>query len=146
MRWLAVIDTLLPGSGLIIAGRIWPGTVLLAPAIVILSMLLVCFLVGGAFADWATLRLIPAYTLLSIVTIVLRWRYERRSRLDPLQVKQLARSTAQAWLQGRDEAAATAAQALVRAAPELPNAWRLKAMVTGDARATRRAEAIEARQ
>lgn len=145
MRWLAITDTLVPGSGLIIEGRTWPGALLLAPAIVALSLLLVCLVLGGAFASWAVLRVLPAYTILSIVTLFLRWRYDRRSRLDPAQVKQLARQTAQAWLRGQDAEAATAAQALVRAAPELPNAWRLNAMVTGDERGNRRAEAIERR-
>jgi hypothetical protein len=146
VRWLAITDTLLPGSGLIIEGRTWPGAALLAPAIVALSLLLICLLLGGAFAAWATLRVLPAYALLSITTLCLRWRYERRARLDPTQVKLLARTAAQAWLRGQDDVAASTAKALVQAAPELPNAWRLNALVTGDPRATRRAEAIERRQ
>lgn len=146
MRWLAITDTLLPGSGLIIEGRTWPGALLLAPAIIVLSLLLVSLLLGGVFAAWALAHALPVYAILSIVTLVLRWRYARRARLDPAQVKLLARTTAKAWLHGQDAAAATAAQALVRAAPELPNAWRLKALVTGDQRAERRAEAIEKRQ
>ena len=145
MRWLTLIDALVPGSGLIIEGRIWPGALLLAPAIAALSLLLVSLLLGGAFADWAGLRVLPVYAVLAGLACLLRWRYAQRARLDPVQVKKLARITAQAWLRGQDEAAASAAQALVRAAPELPNAWRLKALVTGDERATRRAVAIERR-
>lgn len=145
MRWLTITDTLLPGSGLIIEGRTWPGALLLAPAIVILSLLLVCLLLGGAFAAWAIWKLIPCYAVLAVITLCLNKHYRRLAQLDPLQVKTLARATAQAWLRGEKEAAAHAAQSLVRAAPELPNAWRLKALVTGDEQATHRAEAIERR-
>jgi hypothetical protein len=144
MRPATVADTLLPGSGLVVDGRLAPGAALLVPAVLLLCALLLS-LTFGAFAAWVVPRALPAYVLLSVIALALRWRYTRRERGDPARARVLARAAAKAWLRGESQAADEARQ-LVRACPEMANAWRLLAMVTGDARATARAEAIERRQ
>lgn len=145
MRWLAITDTLLPGSGLIVDGRVLPGAVLLAPAVAVWTALLLCLVIGGAFAEWALPRALPVLVLLAVAALVVRWRFARQARFDPAATRALARAAAKAWLRGQDAEAATGARQLVRTAPDLAGAWRLAALVTGDARAARRADAIDAR-
>jgi hypothetical protein len=141
---VTVADALLPGSGLIVDGRLAWGAPLLAPAILLLSALLLSLTLGGAFAAWTAPRAIPVYLLLSIGALVIRHRLAVRERVDPEQTRQLARAAEQAWLRNEPDAA-DKARAVTRAAPELPQAWRLLALVAGDAKAARRADAIERR-
>lgn len=145
MGRLSIVDTLVPGAGLTIDGRFWPGAALLAPAVVVLSALVLAILVGGGVAEWVLPRALPVYALLAAIALLLRWRYARLARIDPVRAKELARTAAKAWLRGQDAEAAAAARELTAAAPEVANAWRLRAMVSGDARAERRAAAIDAR-
>lgn len=145
MKPTAVADGLLPGSGLIVDGRTAWGAPLLAPAILILSALAIALALGGAFAAWTLPRALPAYAALALAALLIRRRLAARERVDPEAAKRLARAAQRAWLLGEPDAAARA-RALTAAAPELPQAWRLLALVSGDAAAARRAEAIERRQ
>ncbi len=144
MNSSAIADALLPGSGLVVDGRPAAGITLLVPAVLILAALLVAVLIGGFAAAWVAPRAIPAYLVLIGIAALLRWQISRRERIDPQEARRLARETSRAWL--RDEPAATTlAGELVRAAPEMAQAWRLHAQVTGDARSLRRAASIEGR-
>jgi len=140
---VALADLLLPGSGLIVDGRWAWGAPLLAPAILLISAMLLALILGGFAGAWILPRALPVYLALSLLALGFRWRIERRARLDPEAVRQLARQASRAWLRGEPAAAAHAA-ALVRAAPELAQAWRLHALVTGESRSLKRAVVIEA--
>ncbi len=144
MKPAAVADALLPGSGLLVDGRPTWGLALLIPAILCLSALLFALILGGFAGFWVLPRALPLYLLLAVTALAIRWRFARLARLDPAQTRLLARAASRAWLRGEPEAAAQA-QALTRAAPELAQAWRLRALITGEAQALRRAEAIESR-
>ncbi len=144
MKPVAIADALLPGSGLIIDSRSAWGLPLLVPAILLLSALLLALTIGGFASAWVVPRALPSYAALSVAALLFRWRFDRRGRLDPIAARQLARAASQAWLRS-EPAAADHALALTRAAPELAPAWRLHALITGDQRSVRRAEAIERR-
>jgi hypothetical protein len=144
MRRWSPADLALPGSGLFLDGRIGVALGLLLPAILILAALLAASALGGFAAGWALPRLVPIYLLLAIGACGLRLVLARREQVDPARVRELARAAARAWLRREPDAAARA-RAVTAAAPELAQAWRLVALVAGDARAARRAEAIERR-
>lgn len=145
MKPTAIADGLLPGSGLIVDGRTAWGAALLAPAILLLSALAISVLLGGAFSAWTVPRALPLYAGLAVAALVVRHRLSLRERIDPARIRELARAAQQAWLRSEADAA-DKARAVVRSAPEMPQAWRLLALITGDAKAARRAEAIERRQ
>jgi len=139
----AIADALLPGSGLVIDGRPAWGAPLLVPAVLILAALALALLLGGFAGTWILPRALPLYVLLALSALGCRWHLERRARIDPEAVRLHARAASQAWLRG--DPADAHALALVRAAPEQAQAWRLHALVTGDARSLKRAESIERR-
>lgn len=143
MKPAAIADALLPGSGLVLDGRPAWGVPLLIPAVLTLSALSLAMLLGGFAGTWILPRALPLYALLSFAALTCRWQFARRARIDPDMVRRHARAASQAWLRG--EPTAEHAQALVRAAPEQAQAWRLHALVTGEARSLRRAEAIDQR-
>ncbi len=144
MKPAAVADALLPGSGLLVDGRPAWGLALLVPAVLCLSALLLALIISGFAAAWVLPRALPLYVLLALTALAVRWRFAQLARLDPAATQRLARAASRAWLRDEPEAA-TIAQALTRAAPELAQAWRLRALVTGEAKALKRAEAIERR-
>lgn len=146
MQRLVLADACLPGSGLIVDGRYGVGAALLVPAIVVLSGMALAVVVGGALAEIVWPRALPIYILLGSIALLMRWRYARLARIDPVRARELARAAAKAWLRGKDTEALASAKQLVRAAPELPNAWRMLALVSNDAVAERRANEIEARK
>jgi len=139
-----IADAVLPGAGLVVDGHPARGLPLLVPAVVVLSAIIFALVFGGFAGSWILPRALPLYLVLAIAAVACRWRFERRARLDPAETHRLARAASQAWLRG-DANAAQQAQALVRAAPELAQAWRLHAVVTGDRRSVQRAENIERR-
>lgn len=144
MKPTTLADALLPGSGLAVDGRLGWGTALLAPSIAILSALAISLLLGGAFAAWTLPRALPAYAVLIIAAIAVRRWLAARERVDPEAARRLAREAQRAWLRGEPDAA-DRARALTRLAPELPQAWRLLAVIAADPAAARRAVAIEQR-
>lgn len=144
MRRWSPADLALPGSGLFLDGRLVPGLGLLLPAILILAALLAATALGGFAAGWALPRLGPVYLVLAGAACAVRLVLARREQVDPARVRELARSAARAWLRREPDAAARA-RAVVAAAPGLAQAWRLVALVAGDASAARRADAIDRR-
>lgn len=144
MKRFAAADLLLPGAGLVVDGRLAWGVPLLVPAVLLLSALLLGLVVGGFAAAWIMPRALPPYLLLAVLAALVRWRLAARERIDPETVKRAARAAARAWLRGEADAVQHA-RAVVRAAPEMAQAWRLLALINGDARAARRAEAIDRR-
>jgi hypothetical protein len=140
---VAIADALLPGSGLVIDGRPAWGVPLLVPAVLILAALTLALLLGGFAGAWIMPRVLPLYAVLALAALGCRWHLARRARIDPEAVRRHARAASQAWLRG--EPAAAHARALVEAAPEQAQAWRLHALVTGEPRGLKRAEAIERR-
>jgi hypothetical protein len=144
MRRFAPLDLALPGAGLLLDGRLAWALPILVPAILILAALAGGLLLGGFAADWTLTRLLPAYLLCAALAALVRLRLAARETIDPEAAKRLARDAAQAWLRDAPDATGKAI-ALTDAAPELAQAWRLRALVSGDARAARRAEAIERR-
>lgn len=144
MKPAAVADGLLPGSGLVLDGRLGWGVPLLVPAVLIISSLLLALLVAGFLASRLALYGLPAYAVLSAAALLIRHRLALRERVDPEATRRLARAAEQAWLQGAPDAAEKA-RAVTRAAPEMAQAWRLLALVAGDAAAARRADAIDRR-
>lgn len=145
MRAATVLDAAIPGSGLLLDGRLAAALPVLVPAVLVLALLTVALALGGAIGAWVWPRAVPAHLVLAAAALLLRWHFARRARIDPARARELARAAARAWLRGEDAAAAQAARELVRAAPEVPNAWRMLALVAGDPRAERRAQAIEGR-
>ncbi len=144
MRRFAPLDLALPGAGLLLDGRLAWALPILIPAVFVLAGLAGGLLLGGFAADWVLPRLLPTYLVLAGLASLLRLRLAGREAIDPATTNRLAREASQAWLRGAPDAAAKAV-ALTDAAPELAQAWRLRALVSGDARAARRAEAIERR-
>ena len=148
---ILVLDTVLPGSGLILAGYIGWGIALLAPTSVEIALGLLTLMV------WP--NPLPVLLILGGVHLLLagiahgkHWWQDRRSRLDPTRVRDLHRRSCAAYLNGKSAEALALAQDLVRAAPEESGAWRFLAMVAGDhgdsrlaVRASKRAQAIEDR-
>ncbi len=143
MKPVAIADALLPGSGLVIDGRPAWGVPLLIPAVLILSTLCLALLLGGFAGTWILPRALPLYALLALAALACRWHLGRRAQIDPEVVRRHARAASQAWLRG--EPTAGHALALIRAAPEQAQAWRLHALVTGEPRSLKRAESIEQR-
>jgi len=139
-----VADAALPGAGLVLDGRLAWGLPLLFPAVIILAAALPALIIGGFAASLVLPKALPLYAVLAATALALRWHLARRARLDPEATRKLARAASQAWLRG-EPAATTQAQALVRAAPEMAQAWRLHALITGETRSLQRAEAIERR-
>jgi len=140
----AVADALLPGAGLIVDGRPAAGIPLLVPTVFLLAVLLLAAAIGGFAAAWVLPRALPAYVLLAVIAALVRWRIACRQRIDPQVARQLARDASQAWLRG-DPAATAIATKLTGAAPEMAQAWRLHALVSGDVRSAKRATTIEQR-
>ena len=154
-RWrLAVLNVLLPGAGLLIAGHLGAGLALLVPSVVVLALVVG---VLGLFATAAAalpllLGLLGGELLLAATAGGLWWWYDRRGRYDPLVVRSLHRQAAAAYLRNERPAAMAKALALTRAAPEEAGTWRFLALVAADAgdqplaaRAERRAQAIDDR-
>jgi hypothetical protein len=154
---LAILNAVLPGSGLVIEGRYAWGLTLLLPAIPLVAVVIAAMTVlGGAFADDVRAAALGAYACLGAGAILVGAIYARRARIDPVQVRAIHRAACAAWLTARSPAelakAIHSARAVVTAAPEEAGAWRFLARVATDAgekrlahKADTRADAIEAR-
>ena len=142
---LPVLNAALPGSGLLIAGHLVAGVVLLIPTIVVLALVIA---VIGLFSWGAALPFLLGlslgYALCAAGATLWWWRCARRLRFDPAAVRLAHRSACAAFLQGRSTEALAGAQQLTGMAPEEAGTWRFLALVAGDAgdqRTARRAEA-----
>ena len=150
---LALLNLALPGAGLLIAGHLVPGLVLLVPTVILLALIIGTLALFTSAAAWPmvmTLALI--YGLLALSAGGWWWRQARRLRIDPQAVRALQRTAVIAYLQRRDGEALSAAQRLVTLAPEESGAWHFLALVATAAkhpavarRATARGRSIDDR-
>ncbi len=149
---LVLLNLLVPGAGLLVAGRVAIGAALLLPAILVAAVAgLAAGVLARPLAVPVLLGCLSAWLVLAAVAGGIWWWWARRCAIDPVHVRALHREAAGAWLRG-DGSALAAARRLADAAPEEPGAWRLLALIArdqGDVRtgraAERRAAAIEAR-
>jgi hypothetical protein len=152
VRALPVINLLLPGTGLIVGGRLPMGVPLLVLAVIVLSLALGIL---GLFSWSAALPLVGvlliAYAGLALIAGGLDWWCRRRSRIDPVRVRALHREACVAFLTGAADALPRA-RALIAAAPEESGAWRFLALVARErgeaavaAKAESRADALDQR-
>ena len=143
---LPVLNAALPGAGLLIAGHLVAGLMLLTPTVVVLALVIA---VIGLFTWEAAvpfvLGLTLCYALLAAGAVLWWWRCARRLRFDPAAVRLLHRSACAAWLQGRSAEALAGAHRLTGLAPEEAGTWRFLALVAGDAGDQRTARKAEAR-
>lgn len=156
-RWSSLLNVVLPGSGLLIGGRIGWGLTLLLPTILLIAVDAAGFaLLAGPFGQRVLLISGSLHVVLAMVAVGLDWYFLRRSRIDPQRVRALHREACRCWLQARTPEALAqalfAARTVVEAAPEESGAWRFLARVAGDAgdsalarRAESRADAIDLR-
>jgi membrane protein implicated in regulation of membrane protease activity len=142
---LPALNLVLPGAGLLIAGHLWSGLLLLIPSILV---------VGLALAAWGLASFAVALPLLGFCAGIqvalgavasLRWWWlARRRHFDPTHIRALHREATIAYLQGRAAEAQATAKRLAAAAPEEAGAWRFLALVAaeaGDSTTARRADA-----
>ncbi len=156
-RLLFVLNGILPGSGLLIGGRLGWGLALLLPTIPLIAVEVAGFaLLAGPFAQRVLEIAWAIHAGLALLAIGLDVFFTRRAHIDPQRVRELHREACRRWLQARTPEslalALTAARAVVAAAPEESGAWRFLARVAGDAgdsllarRAESRADAIDLR-
>lgn len=130
MTALFTLNLLLPGSGLLVRGRLLPGLILLAPVPLLAALLLGAGIVAAPpVAAPIRLAVCSAWALLALLAALVWWWTARRTRFDPAAVRAAHRQACAAWLQGRPEQALTGAQELVRLAPEEAGAWGFLALV-----------------
>ena len=150
---LSALNLALPGAGLLIAGRLAVGLLLLVPVIILLALILGTLAVFTRGAAWPIVgTFATCYAVLAALAGGLWWWFAQRERFDPAAVRALHRESATAYLQGKRDVALTKAKALVIAAPEESGAWRFLALVAADAgdhptarRAEQRAQTIDER-
>jgi len=150
---LAIVNLVLPGAGLLIAGHLLPGLLLLVPTVILIALILGVLAVFVSSAAWPIAGLFSViYLALALIAGGWWWWQSRRGQIDPAQVRALHRTAAIAYLQGRDADAVTTARALVVIAPEESGAWHFLALVATAAndpalarRATAKGRAIDDR-
>ena len=124
------MNALLPGSGLVLQGRLLAGLLLLLPAVALLGlMVLAAGLADEAYWRQLLLQIGGSYVLLSGIAAGLLWWSCRRPAVDTEQARALVDASAHAYLNDRHSEAIAQAQALCRQAPHLPGAWQLLALV-----------------
>ena len=149
---LVLLNLLVPGAGLVVAGRLTIGVVLLLPTVLVVAVAgLAAGILVRPLAVPVLFGCLAAWSILAVISGLVWWWWARRCRIDPVRVRLLHREAAGAWLRGEATALA-AARRLAAAAPEEPGAWRLLALIARDQgepatvrAAERRAAAIEAR-
>ena len=124
------MNLVLPGAGLLIAGHLLPGLLLLVPTVVLIALIVGALALFVASAAWSIVGFLSAiYVFLSLIAGTWWLWQSRRGRIDPAKVRALHRTAAIAYLQGRDTDAVTSARELVAAAPEESGAWHFLALV-----------------
>jgi hypothetical protein len=145
-------NVLLPGSGLVLRGRLVAGLPILVAAMALVVLALAAALAPApGFDGGFAVRAVIGYVLLGAIAGGTLWHWEQGARLDPAAVRELHRKLATAYLRGELPEARRQADLLVVAAGREPGAWSLLAMVAaamGDAavaaRATKRAQVLAA--
>ena len=152
-RRLALVNLALPGAGLLIAGYLLPGLLLLVPTVILIALIIGSLAIFTAAAAWPIAgTLAVVYVLLMAIAGGWWWRQARRLHIDPVAVRALHRTAVIAYLQSRDGEALAGAQRLVASAPEESGAWHFLALVATAAnhpavarRATARGRSIDDR-
>ena len=147
------MNLVLPGAGLLIAGYLLPGLLLLVPTVILIALILGVLAVFVSSAAWQIVGVLSLlYLVLALIAGGCWWWLARRRQIDPTKVRALHRTAAIAYLQGRDAEALSAARDLVGAAPEESGAWHFLALVATAAndstlarRATAKGHAIDER-
>jgi hypothetical protein len=129
-----VSDIILPGSGLVLSGRLISGSICLAFAVVALSgAILAQLVVISTRASSVTLTCIAAYVALAVTAVVVRRVTTPKASPGPERIREVHRGISKAFLGGRSDEALTAARLFVREAPGEPGAWRLLELIAGRA-------------
>jgi hypothetical protein len=152
-RRLCAVNVLLPGAGLLIAGRMVSGLFLLLPTILLLALMLGVLGLFSSEAAWGILVwLALPYGVLAAFAGAWWWACTRREHYDPAEVRRVHREAAAAYLQGQQAAALAGATRLTRLAPEEAGTWHFLALIASDAgnaalarKAAARAAAIDDR-
>lgn len=150
---LVMVNLVLPGAGLVVAGHLLPGLLLLVPTVILIALILGVLALFISSAAWPiAASLFSLYIALSVIAGSWWWWQSRRGRIDPTKVRALHRTAAIAYLQGRNAEAVTTARELVAAAPQESGAWHFLALVATAAndpalarRATAKGRAIDER-
>ncbi|MFW5844850.1 MAG: hypothetical protein ACOCXJ_01340 [Planctomycetota bacterium] len=141
---LLLLNTVLPGSALILRGRVLIGCCLLLPALACLGLLVLgALLTGGPLWDQVLISALSGIVLLALLADGLWWWSLRQRRVDPTAARRLCDSVVAAYLQGQAPEALSGARELCRLAPRLPGAWALlarSARLAGDEALGHRAE------
>ena len=148
-----MVTLVLPGAGLVVAGHLLPGLLLLVPTVILIALILGVLALFISSAAWPiAASLFSLYIALSVIAGSWWWWQSRRGRIDPTKVRALHRTAAIAYLQGRNAEAVTTARELVAAAPQESGAWHFLALVATAAndpalarRATAKGRAIDER-
>jgi hypothetical protein len=124
------LNSLLPGSGLVLRRRLVPGLSLLIPALVLVS----AGVIGTYDRDDPALQVhgamaLVAYLVCSVLAAVAWWWSDRPVRIDQVQVQALYRAAATAYLQNQLLAADQACHRLTRLLPNEAGSWRLLELV-----------------
>lgn len=127
---LILANTLLPGSGLVVVGRLISGLVgllgaLVAGAVWLMAPLVTTGVFTGKVRIWAML----CYAGLALLATAWLAFCQRPRRYDEQAVRQEFLKAATAHLRNEPGPALAAARRLVRLAPHLPGAWRLLEMM-----------------
>jgi hypothetical protein len=120
----------LPGSSLVLRGRLWLGASLLLPSLLLLVLMaLAPVLATSQFAGPFIGTLLVAYLLLATIAAIVSIGLGRPAKIDEARVLVLHRQAAAAYLTGDFAAALASARGLTAEARSLPGAWRLLALV-----------------
>ena len=149
MKYLAFLNALIPGSGLLLRDRMLLGCGLLIFTICLIALVMVApMIMDDAFAQRSQLYALAVYAGLTLCSALLWWRLEVATPLADAMLREKHAFITKAWLGGREDEARTEAKALVRRARHLPEAWALLALVVDSeqaAHAQRRADELRQR-
>lgn len=124
------LNSLLPGSGLVLRRRLLPGLLLLIPALALVSV----GVIGLCDRDNPALQVLGAQAMLaylgcSTLAAVVWWWSDRPVHIDQRQVQELYRAAATAYLVNQLPAAEQASHRLTRLLPNEAGTWRLLELV-----------------
>lgn len=129
---LALINVVLPGSGLLLRDRMILGCGLLIAAICVTAFVLSCsLLMSPEFAAISRLYAAGLYAALMFLSGLLWWIFEAATPIEDAILREKHALITKAWLSGQEDQARSEARQLVRRARHLPAAWALYALVIG---------------
>ena len=130
MKYLVILNVLVPGSGLLLRDRVLLGCGLLIATICLVAVVIAAPLVMSlAFTKQVLLYAALAYGVLFAVAGLLWWRLEAATPLSDAVLREKHATITKAWLSGMADEARLEARSLVRRARHLPEVWALYALV-----------------